>query len=50
MNINEYFTKVKIFTNVFAFIRTFINDEDLVAMTLNYPRKDYNQFQTLIVV
>jgi hypothetical protein len=35
MNINDYFTKVKNLIDVLAFIRTPINDEDLVIMTLN---------------
>jgi hypothetical protein len=44
MNINLYFPKVKNLVNVFAFIGTPINDEDLVDVTLNGLRKYYSQF------
>ncbi len=50
MNINDYSTKVKNLADVFAFIGTFIDDEDLVAMTLNGLGKYYSQFRTSIVV
>ncbi len=35
MNINDYSIKVKNLIDVFASIGTPINDEDIVAMTLN---------------
>jgi hypothetical protein len=50
MNINDYFTKVKNFTNVFASIKALIDDENLVAVTLNGLGKDYSQFCTSIIV
>jgi hypothetical protein len=50
MNINDYFTKVKSLAYVLTFIRALIDDEDLVAMTLNGLGKNYNQFRTSIVV
>ncbi len=46
MNINDYSTKVK---NL-AYALTLVDDEDLVAMTLNGLGKDYSQFRTSIVV
>ncbi len=39
MNISDYSTKVKNLANVFASIGAPIDDEDLVAMTLNGLRK-----------
>jgi hypothetical protein len=42
MNINDYSIKVKNLANVFASIRTPIDDEDLVTMTLNRFGKNYN--------
>jgi hypothetical protein len=42
MNINDYSTKVKNLTDVLAFIEAFVDDEDLVAMTLNGLEKDYS--------
>jgi hypothetical protein len=50
MNINYYSTKVKNLADVLASIGTPVDDEDLVAMTLNGLGKDYNQFRTSIVV
>jgi hypothetical protein len=51
MNINDYSTKVKNLTDVFAFIGTPINDEDLVTyMTLNGLGKYYSQFRTSIKI
>ncbi len=50
MNIRDYSTKVKNLTNVLAFIGALVDDEDLVAMTLNGLGKDYSQFCTSIVV
>jgi hypothetical protein len=50
MNINVYFTKVKNLVDVFASIRAPVDDEDLVAMTLNGLGKDYSQFRTSIAV
>jgi hypothetical protein len=42
MNINDYSTKVKTLANVFASIGALVDDEDLVAMTLNGFGKDYS--------
>jgi hypothetical protein len=50
MNISDYSTKVKNLANALASIRAPIDDEDLMAMTLNGLGKDYNQFRTLIAV
>jgi hypothetical protein len=50
MNINDYSTKVKNLVDVFASVGTFIDDEDLVAMTLNGLGKYYSQFRTSIAV
>jgi hypothetical protein len=50
MNINDYSTKVKNLADVFTSIRAPIDDEDLMAMTLNGLGKNYSQFRTLIVV
>ncbi len=50
MNINDYFIKVKNLVDVLASIGAPINDEDLVAVTLNGLGKDYSQFRTSIVV
>jgi hypothetical protein len=35
MNISDYSTKVKNLADAFAFIRDLVDDEDLVAVTLN---------------
>jgi hypothetical protein len=50
MNINDYFIKVKNLANVLASIGAPIDDEDLVAMTLNGLGKDYSQFRTSIAI
>jgi hypothetical protein len=42
MNINDYTTKVKNLANALASIGAPIDDEDLVAMTLNGLGKDYS--------
>jgi hypothetical protein len=42
MNINDYFTKVKNLANVLASIGTPVDDEDLMAVTLNRLGKNYN--------
>jgi len=48
MNINVYFIKMKNLANALAFIGAFVDDEDLVAVTLNGLGKDYSQFRTSI--
>jgi len=50
MNIDDYSTKVKNLTYAFASIGAHVNDEDLVAVTLNGLGKDYSQFRTSIAV
>jgi hypothetical protein len=50
MNINDYSTKVKNLADALASIRTHVDDEDLVAVTLNGLGKYYNQFHISIVV
>ncbi len=50
MNISDYSTKVKNLADAFASIGALVDDEDLVAMTLNRLGKDYSQFRTSIVV
>jgi hypothetical protein len=42
MNISDYSTKVKNLANVIASIKTPINDEDIVVMTLNGLGKEYS--------
>ncbi len=42
MNISDYFTKVKNLADAFASIGAPIDDEGLVAVTLNGLQKDYN--------
>jgi hypothetical protein len=42
MNISDYSTKVKNLADVLASIGDHVDDEDLVAMTLNGFRKDYS--------
>jgi hypothetical protein len=49
-NISDYSTKVKNLTDALVFIGAPVDDEDLVAMTLNGLGKYYNQFRTSIVV
>jgi 3-deoxy-D-manno-octulosonic-acid transferase len=50
MNISDYSTKVKNLEDVLASIGAHVDDEDLVAVTLNGLGKDYSQCRTLIVV
>jgi len=50
MNINDYSTKVKNLVDVLASIGALIDDEGLVAVTLNGLGKNYSQFRTSIVV
>jgi hypothetical protein len=50
MNINDYSTKVKNLADALASIGAPIDDEDLVAMTLNGLGKNYSQFRTSIAV
>jgi len=42
MNINDYFTKVKNLADAFASIGTLVDDDDLMAVTLNGLGKDYS--------
>jgi hypothetical protein len=42
MNISDYFTKVKNLTNVLASIGALVDDEDLMAVTLNGLGKYYS--------
>jgi hypothetical protein len=50
MNINDHSTKVKNLADVLASIWAPVDDEDLVAVTLNGLGKNYSQFRTSIVV
>jgi len=50
MNINDYSIKVKNLVDALAYIGSPVDDEDLVAVTLNGLGKNYNQFHILIVV
>jgi hypothetical protein len=50
MNISDYSTKVKNLVDVLASIGAPVDDEDLVAVTLNRFGKDYSQFRTSIAV
>jgi hypothetical protein len=50
MNINDSSTKVKNLANALASIGAPIDDEDLVAVTLNGLGKYYSQFHTSIAV
>jgi hypothetical protein len=50
MNISDYSTKVKNLVDALASIGTPVDDEDLVAVTLNGLGKDYSQFCTSIAV
>jgi len=50
MNINDYSTKVKNLADARASIGAHVDDEDLVAVTLNGLGKDYSQFCISIVV
>jgi hypothetical protein len=50
MNINDCSTKVKNLADALASIGVPVDDEDLVAVTLNGLGKDYSQFCTSIAV
>jgi hypothetical protein len=50
MNISDYSTKVKNLVDALASIRAPVDDENLVAVTLNGLGKDYSQFCTSIAV
>jgi hypothetical protein len=50
MNINGYSTKVKNLADSLASIGAPVDDEDLVAITLNGLGKDYSQYRTSIAV
>jgi hypothetical protein len=50
MNISDYSTKVKNLADVLASIGAPVNDEDLVAVTLNGLGKYYSHFRTSIAV
>ena len=50
MNISDYSTKVKNLANALTSIGAYVDDEDLVVVTLNGLGKDYSQFRTSIVV
>jgi hypothetical protein len=50
MNISDYSTKVKNLVDALASIGAHVDDEDLVAVTLNALGKDYSQFRTSIAV
>jgi hypothetical protein len=50
MNISDYSIKVKNLADALASIRAPVDDEDLMAVTLNGLGKDYSQFRTLIIV
>jgi hypothetical protein len=50
MNISDYSTKVKNLADALASIGAPVDDEDLVAVTLNGLGKYCNQFRTSIVV
>jgi len=50
MNISDYSTKVKNLVDALASIRAPVDDENLMAMTLNGLGKYYSQFCTSIVV
>ncbi len=50
MNINDYSTKVKNLADALASIGAPVDDEDLMAVTLNGLGKDYSQFCTSIAI
>jgi hypothetical protein len=50
MNISDYSTKVKNLANALASIGAPVDDESLVAVTLNGLGKNYSQFRTSIVI
>jgi hypothetical protein len=50
MNIGDYSTKVKNLADGLAYLGSPVDDEDVVAVTLNGRGKDYSQFRTLIAI
>jgi hypothetical protein len=50
MNISDYSTKVKNLADALASIGAPVDDENLMAVTLNGLGKDYSQFHTLIKI
>jgi Holliday junction resolvase RusA-like endonuclease len=50
MNINDYSTKVKNLADALTSIGAPIDDENLVAVTLNGFGKYYSQFRTSIAI
>jgi len=42
MNLSDYSTKVKYLADAFASIGAFVDDEDLMVVTLNGLGKDYS--------
>jgi hypothetical protein len=50
MNISDYSTKVKNLVDALASIGAHVDDEDLVAVTLNGLGKDCSQFRTSIAI
>jgi len=50
MNIDDYSTKVKKLVDALAFIGAPVDDEDIVAVTLNGLEKYYSQFCTSITI
>jgi hypothetical protein len=50
MNINDYSIKVKKLTDALVSTRAPVDDEDLVAITLNGLGKYYSQFCTSITI
>jgi hypothetical protein len=50
MNINDYSTKVKNLAYALASIGALIDDEDLMAVTLNGLKKDNSRFYTSITI
>ncbi len=50
MNISDYSTKVKNLADALTSIGALVDDEDLMAVTLNGLGKDYSQFRTSIIV
>ncbi len=50
MNISDYSTKVKNLADALASIGALVDEEDLVAVTLNGLGKDYSQFRTSIAI
>jgi hypothetical protein len=50
MNISDYSTKVKNLADALASIGAHVDDENLMAMTLNGLGKDYSQFRISIAI